>query len=196
MLARSAVLTLGLCAYLTALDLPNPVDIRVPLVNQKAEEWCWLAVAQMAIQFRTGHAPDQCEMLSLENPRERKACCAAPFRCERKGTMEDIQAVLLEYGKVKSDLVPPVNFGELYNAIRQGDPVIIAYESAPNKFHVVVARGMKFLGDEERITPLVLVNDPMAAQPLWVPYKRIRETWTATLIVGKPQQELHNSRGR
>jgi hypothetical protein len=174
---------------LSGIDLPAPVDVAVPLVTQKTEEWCWLAVAQMAMRYRNGRAPEQCEMVPVGRPAERQVCCKSPFRCARTGTLEDVQRLLLETGHLKSVILGPINFGELYNSIRQGNPVIIAYESSQKKFHAVVARGMKFYGTGDRITPMVLVNDPMASEPLWVPFKKLQDTWTALLIVGKPDKD-------
>ena len=33
---------------------------------------------------------------------------------------------------------------------------------------------------------MVLVNDPMASKPLWVPYKQLRETWLSSVAIGPP----------
>ena len=172
---------------LTAVDLPSPIDLAVPLVNQKTETWCWLAVAQMAMQYRNGRSPEQCEMAPVDRASEKLNCCKSPSRCASTGTIEGIQKILSEAGNLRSAISGPINFGQLYNSIRQGNPVAIAYDSGEQKFHVVIARGMKFYGTAESITPMVLVNDPMASEPLWIPYKRLQETWTSLLVIGKAE---------
>ena len=100
--------------------------------------------------------------------------------------MREIRFALATFGKISSEFSPPVNFGVLYRAIERGYPVIICYASGPDSAHVVIARGMKILVQEDRVTPMVLVNDPLESRPLWVPYKQLRAKWISSIAIGPP----------
>jgi hypothetical protein len=168
------------------VELP-PVNLDVPLIRQKTEVWCWLAVTEMAIQYRNrGAAPRQCEMIAAGLETSPSVCCTQPQKCARAGTMREIRFALATFGKVSSEFSPPVNFGVLYRAIKDGYPVIISYVTGPDSAHVVIARGMKFLIQGDRITPLVLVNDPLEPRPVWVPYKQLRANWISSIAIGPP----------
>jgi hypothetical protein len=170
---------------MAAPSLPPPVQLPVPLVTQETEVWCWLAVTEMALRYRgDSAAPRQCEIIASASKIPTSLCCNQPYACARTGSMSEIRLALARFGHVSSEFSPPVNFGVLYRVISDGNPVIIDYESGANSSHVVIARGMMFLTAGDRISPMVLVNDPMASRPLWVPYKELRAKWISSITVG------------
>lgn len=185
--AIALALTAGTLNQSAAEDLAAPVVLDVPLVTQQTEVWCWLAVTEMALLYRNrGIAPRQCEIIGAGRNVGSGLCCEQPLSCARTGTIREIRFALARFGNVSSEFAPPVNFGVLYRVLRDGYPVIIGYSTGANSAHVVIARGMKIHRSGSRVTPMVLVNDPMASKPLWVPYKQLRETWLSSVAIGPP----------
>ncbi|MEZ4816030.1 MAG: hypothetical protein R3A80_12655 [Bdellovibrionota bacterium] len=71
------------------------VDIELqgmPYYAQSNTQWCWIAVSQMAIQYKNSKKVSQCKLIS---DTINKACCSNTSACNRGGFVE---AVVPKYG--------------------------------------------------------------------------------------------------
>ncbi|MFH1047796.1 MAG: papain-like cysteine protease family protein [Patescibacteria group bacterium] len=189
-------LVLALAAPLNdaaAQQVPNPVNLNVPLVRQETPVWCWLAVSEMIIRYRNlGMSMRQCEMLEIGYGLPGGTCCGDPMRCQRTGYgMQEVQLVLAQFGGVVAMHTPPLNPIQLYGALQSGHPVIVQIRSGQTSSHVIVIRGMRFepqmmmtpYGPQMGVQPMLLVNDPLGFMPAEVPFEQLVRIWMDSLII-------------
>jgi hypothetical protein len=176
--------------------VPDSVDLPVPAFRQQADQWCWLAVAEMIVFYKKwGASPSQCELLEIGTGAPKGACCADPKRCDRPGLLSEIRRVIEHFGGAASAQTPPLSPRALYGALRDGHVVVAALaDPAGRSGHVVVIKGMSFRvrwhpprnADEppgQEIVPWVSINDPRGIITESVPYEALARNWAASIVV-------------
>lgn|GEM_PF-2406973 len=173
---------------------PPPVVLPVPIALQETPVWCWAAVTEMSLRYRTGQSLAQCQMLEQIHGFPPGACCVPPAQqCARPAQgLQEVQQALMAFGGVRSIHTTPLAPMQLYSILQHGDPVIVHIRSGVVSSHVVVARGMRFEampiqtpwgGVIYQTMPFVLVNDPLSFMPNSVPYPQLANIWLDALII-------------
>lgn len=159
-----------------------PVDLGIPNIQQRTQVWCWAAVAEQLITWRTGGSPPQCELVAFAYGEPGEPCCTGRAPCAVTGSLEQIQALLWHFAALPSQQAPPAHPTLLYQTLAVGRPIVLAVRSSPFAGHVVVLRGMSCWGPE----PILHVNDPLAWAPLTQPvaFAQIMPFWQAAIVVG------------
>ena len=159
-----------------------PVNLPIQNIPQQTQVWCWVAVAQQIIQWRTGATPPQCALVAMANELHPETCCNGHPACLTTGTLNQIQFLIGYYGWTYSAVAPPTGPQVLYNTLATGRPIIMAVQQSPYAGHVVVLRGMSCVGPNA----VLHINDPIGwpfmAQP--VAYSNILPIWSHAIVVG------------
>ncbi len=175
---------------------PPPVLLNVPLVRQQTPVWCWLAVSEMAMQYRNmGASAKQCEIMEIGYGLAPGTCCANPQACARPASgMHEVQNVIARFGGVLTAWTLPQDPATLYRLLQADRPVIAQFRSSAASTHVVVVRGMRFqtvqtgyhpiYGPIYSHVPMVLVNDPLGVFPQEIAYANLAALWVDSLIIG------------
>lgn len=180
-----------------AQSQPSPdIILKVPFVHQDTEQWCWVATAQMNIEYRNnGVAPKQCRMLELGYNLPQGFCCGNESQCTRSGYVQEIQALIGQLGGTVSTLTSPGNYMELYSLLKRDMPVIAQLRviGQERNTHFVVIRGMEFhpdkvfvpgIGWTVQTMPFVLINDPLGIVMRPVRYDEFLTWWIASIVIG------------
>lgn len=158
-----------------------PVDLRIPNIPQQTQVWCWAAVAQQIITWRTGSSPPQCALVAFANNAPPGFCCGGNPQCFVTGHLQQIQFLVSHFGGSISSISPPAGPLPVYNTLASGRAIIMAVRSSPFSGHVVVIRGMSCIGNN----PILHINDPIGwpffSQP--VHFAQIAPVWQAAIIV-------------
>jgi len=175
---------------------PNPVDLPVPAFRQQADNWCWLAAAEMVVYYKKwGHSPKQCELLEAGIGAPNGACCADPAKCDRPGSLAEIRRVIAHFGGAASALVPALRPEALYRTLQAGHVVVAALQHpAGGPGHVVVIKGLRFQvrwlpprtdggPPVQLIEPWVSINDPRGIITESLPYANLAPYWVSSVIV-------------
>lgn len=175
------LIALGHLAY----SQPMPIDLGIQNIPQQDNMWCWAAVAQQIILWKTGAAPDQCEMVARAKNANIQVCCNFYTNCSTPGNFVDIQNLLLIYGAGYSALAAPTNPTMLYNTLASNKPVILFLNQPyQNIGHFVVLTGMGWVNDPiYGLIPFVHINDPMSIYTQPMPFANIIGLWQAAIIV-------------
>ena len=158
-----------------------PVDLGIPNISQETMVWCWVAVAQQIIFWKTGSAPSQCALVAMANAVHPANCCGGNPQCHVTGQLQQIQYLIAQFGGSMSTISPPAGPGPVYNTLLARQAIIMAVQSSPYMGHVVVIRGMSCYGSN----PILHINDPMGwpmlSQP--TPFQQIMPYWSAAIVV-------------
>ena len=176
--------------------VPNPVDLPVPVIRQKADNWCWLAVAEMVIYYKKwGLAPTQCEILEAGAGVEPGTCCDDPSNCDRPGALHDIRRAVEHYSRRRTQLAGPLPDSVLYRYLKREMPVIAAVRAPGAKLgHVVAIRGLRYVvkwlpaakkGGPPRqvVVPYARINDPRGILTEEIPYPNLMAVWERSIVI-------------
>ena len=184
MLSRRSVISGGLASILagpSASAQCAPVDLRIFNIRQQTQVWCWAAVAQQIINWKTGNSPPQCALVAMANNAPPQYCCSGNPQCVVTGSLQQIQWLVAQFGGAFSTIAPPAGPYPVYQTLSSGRAIIMAVQSSPVSGHVVVIRGMSCSGDH----PILFVNDPAGwtffSQP--VPFGQLVPQWQAAIVV-------------
>ncbi|MBI4516569.1 MAG: hypothetical protein HY699_12225 [Deltaproteobacteria bacterium] len=184
----AGVLVPGLAHRAAGGDEHRPrwsVTAAVPAKRQKTIAWCWLAVAQMALDyFAVDDIPSQCRLMELGYGLANGYCCDDTARCTWPGSEQQIKAVIEHFGGLAtSSREPPPNSKAIYDALSAGDLVIALIGAGFGQGHAVVVRGVRMEAEAGGYAPYLLVNDPLARVPEKIEFSKLREVWQRTIIV-------------
>jgi papain like cysteine protease AvrRpt2 len=128
----------------------------LPMVAQRAEEWCWAACIQMVLN-RLGVNVQQCDIVNKVF--DQTVCCVTP-EAEACNQGVDPGAIAPAYQKCGHQaqlITQPISFAALQSEIAVGKrPVEVGMAWTGIGGHVAMAWGTS-MGPQG---PLVLVNDP------------------------------------
>lgn len=159
-----------------------PVDLGIRNIRQETQVWCWAAVAQQIIHWRTGNSPPQCALVAMANNAHPQFCCTGNPQCLVTGSLQQIQWLIGQFGFSYSTIAPPAGPVPVYETISARRPIIMAVYSSPYSGHVVVIRGMSCMGPN----PVLHINDPIGwsefAQP--VAFHHMLPYWRHAIVVG------------
>ena len=158
-----------------------PINLGILNIPQQTQAWCWAAVAEQIIRWKTGSSPPQCALVSMANDAEPGYCCIGRPECVVTGSLQQIQWLIARFGGSFTSIQPPAGPHIVYNTLNTGRPIIMAVQSSPFSGHVVVISGMSCFESQ----PLLHVNDligwPFLTQP--VPFQQILPFWSAAIVV-------------
>ncbi|MFX4223359.1 MAG: papain-like cysteine protease family protein [Thalassobaculum sp.] len=158
-----------------------PIGLGIPNIPQETQVWCWAAVAQQIIYWKTGDAPPQCALVAIANGAHPGFCCSGNPQCAVTGHLQQIQFLIGQFGGSMSTIAPPAGPGPVYNTLSNGNAIIMAVQSSPFSGHVVVINGMSCYGPNA----VLHINDPigwpMLSQP--VPFQQVLPFWSAAIVV-------------
>lgn len=163
-----------------------PVDLPIDNIPQQTQVWCWAAVSQQLIAASRGLAntPSQCQLVASAYGVDPGPCCAGQDpRCVTTGSLQQIQALIQQYGGRTSTYAEPTDAMTLYRTLKMGHAVVIGIDAGQGMGHVVVARGMSFQQTPQGVVALVHINDPMAHFTQPVPYPQVAAVWRQAIIV-------------
>ncbi len=169
-----------------AQRVPPPVDLPIPNIQQEAEVWCWVAVAQQIIHSVVGpdNTTQQCALVAIANGAHPGDCCSGYNpQCVRTGTMQQVQFLIGHFGGRYTNIAPPTNPMMLYQTLASGRPILLKVRSGMRGFHVVVLRGMSFVQTRNGVESVLHINDPMAHFTQPVPFSRLIPIWVAAIVV-------------
>ncbi|EGF92510.1 hypothetical protein ABI_09470 [Asticcacaulis biprosthecium C19] len=164
----------------------TPVDLPIENIAQQTQVWCWAAVSQQLIAASRGMAntPSQCQLVASAYGADPGPCCAGQDpRCVTTGSLQQIQALIQQYGGRTSTYAAPTDAMTLYRTLKMGHAVVIGIEAGQGMGHVVVARGMSFQQTPQGVVAMVHINDPMAHFTQPVPYSQVAAVWRQAIIV-------------
>lgn len=167
-------------------QVPRPVDIPIPNIMQETQVWCWVAVAQQMVHFIKGPAqtPPQCGMVALANGAHPDVCCRQRHpACVRTGSLQQISALIGQFGGRFAGFAPPADPMTLYNTLASGRAIILHIRSSMSSSHVVVLRGMSFIQTPMGVQPVLHINDPLAQFTQPVLYSQLVPIWIEALVV-------------
>jgi Papain-like cysteine protease AvrRpt2 len=168
----------------------QPVILNVPVVLQDTDEWCWLASAEMILQYH-GTSYEQCRIMEIGYRLPEGACCANANMCRVTGDWPQILAVLRMFGGVDGAVTGPLNPTALYYALSLGHPVIAKIRSGMTSMHAIVIRGIYFNYElvpdiygrpTPQWVPHVMINDPTSFVPEDVYFAALARIWLGSLI--------------
>lgn len=165
------------------IGLPAPVDLGIPNILQETDLWCWAAVAQQIITWRTGTSPPQCALVARAFGADIRFCCTNRAACRTVGYLPQIQQLIAEFGGLFSAIAPPTDPLTLYRTLLSRRPVILALHATPLVGHVVVLRGMSFMQTTYGVVGILLVNDPMSFFVQPVVFQNLLPYWSAAVVV-------------
>jgi hypothetical protein len=128
----------------------------LPLVLQRAEEWCWAACVQMVLN-RVGVNVQQCDVVNKVF--NQTICCTSPEdeACNQPVDPGDIAGIYNKCGHQAQLLTYPISFEDMQSEILgRGRPVEVGMAWDGIGGHVAMVWGAK-MGP---LGPLLLVNDP------------------------------------
>jgi hypothetical protein len=123
--------------------------------------WCWAAVSEQLLMYKKNISPKQCELATLGNRSVATNCCENPSTCNAPGTLQQIQAVLSQFGIKYSPALPITDANVLYNVLSRQHPVVVLVRSGRIPGHCIVITGMS--GPGQTTVPNGEFIDPMAA---------------------------------
>lgn len=172
-------------AHLQRGQIPPTVDLPIQNIPQETNVWCWAAVSQQIIMATRGQqgTPPQCALVGMANGKHPQSCCNNPAPCTQTGSLEQIQALIKNFGGRSSSIVAPTNAMALYETLAKGHAVVLAVRSSPYSGHVVVLRGMAWQQGPNGLEAVLLINDPMAYFTQPVPFRNIAQHWEAAIVV-------------
>ena len=172
----------------------SEIILPVPQVEQENAKWCWLAVTEMAIRYRVGKSPTQCEMYEALEGWQPGACCGKKDSCDRAGYTYEMDRIMAIYAGVFAKDTKKLDEVEIYNYLKQGMPVVANVLGTMPYTHVIVIRGMRYKPVVTRVdwrgvpiieyVPMLYVNNPARALPEWKTYEAIRRNWIDTVVIG------------
>ena len=175
-----------------------PVFIPIQNVAQQNPMWCWAAVTEQIVTFKKNISPKQCELVTKVVKGLSTNCCDNTAVCNTPGTMQQIQAVLNEFGIKYSAALPMTNPNALYNLLAQNHPVILFLQSSRTVGHCIVITGMEWQAQSavpsngEFIDPtstsssgqaIVYVNDPTSTYTQPLPFNTIVSLWSNAIVL-------------
>ncbi len=163
-----------------------PVDLPIENISQETPVWCWAAVSQQIIAASRGKAetPPQCALVATANNAASDICCVERDpRCATTGSLQQVQALVQQYGGRTSAYAEPTDAMTLYRTLKLGHAIVIGIDAGHGMGHVVVARGMSFAQTPQGVVPLVHINDPMAQFTQPVPFNQIAGVWRQAIII-------------
>lgn len=169
----------------TFAQIPPPIDLKIDNIPQETTVWCWVAVAQQIIYSLRGPegTPPQCGLVAIASNIHPNYCCQFPSPCMRTGYLPEIQALILRFGGKFSTVAPPTDPMTIYNTLASNHAIIMAVQSSPYSYHVVVIRGMEWVATPMGVQPILFINDPMGHFTQRVPYINILPYWHSAIIV-------------
>lgn len=164
-------------------QVPPPIDLGVINIPQQTPVWCWAAVVEQVVRWRSGGSgPSQCQIVSAANGFPAEHCCGpavgAPI-CLRPGGVQEMQQALFSLVNIRSSVFGPLSWQQLYQFLSLGRPVLVLLHSTPFSGHVVLVRGMFFVPQG----PVLIVNDPMAYFSQPVPIQAFYAFWTGSVLL-------------
>lgn len=197
-LAAAAVCLL-LMPALASARAQAPVILQVPHVQQQSVWWCWAAVVEMTLRYRTGSSPPQCRLAEMAFAQRPGACCRTRG-CQKGASLNEMQALLTGLGLRASLQAPPAGPAGLRALIKRNAVVIARLVrrdggsirmGAKPPGHVVVLRGMRAVPAPPGTPPsrrgsglsLVLINDPNFPRPIEVAFPDVASNWERLLVV-------------
>ena len=158
-----------------------PISLGIPNIPQQTNVWCWAAVAQQIIVWRTGNSPPQCALVAIANGAHPQFCCTGNPQCVVTGHLQQIQFLIARFGGAISQISPPAGPGPVYNALSNGKAIIMAVQQSQFAGHVVVINGMSCFGTDA----ILHINDPIGApyfsQP--TPFVNVIPYWRSAIVV-------------
>ena len=163
-----------------------PIDLGIVNLKQETPVWCWVAVAQQIILWKTGNQIPQCALAGMASSVPPAMCCGGHPACVHPAGLQQIQALIANFGFSLSHISPPAAPQAVYQTLAIGKAIIMAVQSSPVMSHVVVIRGMACHGP----VPILYVNDPASnmTNPLPafsgpVPFQQLAQYWQAAIVV-------------
>jgi hypothetical protein len=138
----------------------GPVYIPVQNVSQQNPMWCWAAVSEQLVMYKKNISPKQCELATTGNRSAAANCCESSSICNAPGTLQQIQAVLNQFGIEYSAALPITDPNVLYNVLSRQHPVVVLLRSGRIPGHCIVITGMS--GPSQATVPNGEFIDPMA----------------------------------
>ena len=162
--------------------MPPKIDRGIVNIPQQTPVWCWAAVAEQIITWRRGGSPPQCVLVAAAFGAAAQRCCGLPQSCMTTGGLQQIQALLAQFGGGASQITPPADPMALYRTLADQRPVILAVRATPYGGHVVVLRGMAWVPMPGGPEPVLYINDPLAHFARPVPFAQLRPYWQAAIV--------------
>lgn len=187
-------LSLTFCALLAAplrAQTPPPIDLGIQNIPQETQVWCWVAVVEQIVHWKTGSpppmTPHQCELVSYANGMPQPLCCQGnPFyanQCLRTGHTQEIMGLIGATGAGVATFNPPADPMTLYNTLASGRPIILQLQQTPFQGHVVVLRGMSWVQTAFGVQPVLHINDPLSHFTQPVLFQDLLPLWSAAIVV-------------
>lgn len=166
----------------------QPPTIALPIQNipQEHPVWCWAAVVQQAVLYKTGVNHPQCRIVSIAKG---QPCCnhMGKFNgnpaCAQLGGLLETRNLIQHFGHNPASIALPANPMVLYQALIQNRVIILRIVTNPMMGHVIVLKGMRFVSTSSGIMPMFLVNDPMAIMPQEIAWPNLLPIWHSAIVV-------------
>ena len=173
--------TAAVVTHKEAFSQCAPIDLGIPNVLQETGVWCWAAVAQQIIIWKTGNSPPQCALVAMANGMHPQFCCFGNPQCVVAGSLQQIQFLIGQFGGSLSQIAPPAAPQAIYRTLERRRAIIMAVRSSPFSGHVIVINGIACLGRDV----VLYVNDPIAWGPFAQPvlFQQILPYWSAAIVV-------------
>jgi Papain-like cysteine protease AvrRpt2 len=173
------------------LRMASEVILPVPHVSQGARPWCWAACARMVIgYFRALKFTPSLEELVEFGHRLPAGVCAGddvPDVVNDGNTVVTMRVLMSYLGRRAVERCRPGDSASIASEIAAGNPVILHVWSDrdSDQSHVVVARGVRRVGEAEPRSIEFLLNDPAQAEPFWWPCGLLEREMIEWLVVRK-----------
>ena len=166
-------------------QIPPTVDLPIRNIPQETPVWCWAAVAQQIILWRTGQSPPQCVLVEAANNYAPGTCCIHSHpACLVTGDFAKVAWLIARFAGTYSRYAPPTNYVQLYQTLNAGRAVLLQVQSGMLSTHVVVLRGMSFLPTPNGfLQPVLHINDPLSFFTNPVPFQQLPPIWIDALVV-------------
>ena len=172
-------------------------ELNINFHRQNTQVWCWAATIAMMVEYVTGTAIEDCEVLSVYDRSlgGHGACCYGDFRCVRTGHENEMAHILSNLFGVNGRFIPyPPSFQDVRRSIDNNHPLIATLRQPMGGGHVVVVSGYSNPNS-------VIVLDPMNGRHI-VDYQMLISNfqygnWTGSFLITpensnrRPSQQRH-----
>jgi hypothetical protein len=181
-----AILVILFSCGTASAQVPPPINLGIMNLPQEGPVWCWAAVAQQIVAWKKGFyaTPAQCALVAMGNGAHPSICCdMINPACNKTGSLEQIQGLILQFGGSFSAIAPPANPMILYGTLSSGHPIILQIATGPGMAHVVVLQGMSWFLTPMGPRAVLHINDPMSVYTMPVPFESIASVWMSAIVV-------------
>ncbi|MGE0456108.1 MAG: papain-like cysteine protease family protein [Vicinamibacteria bacterium] len=145
--------------------------------EQKAQNWCWAAVAVSTARFYDpGFAVSQCQLATAQLGQPAGSCCQQPVprSCDKRSTLQD---ALARVGHLLGTAGGPGAFSEAVDQIDADRPMPVRIEWSDSNGHFVVVSGYESGGE------FVTVHDPRDGGPSTVQFDELIRNYEGAGVV-------------